>query len=160
MLYSSLVTLAMAGVAAAAPFSLSNGFPNPSASALKQIELEAGGTLPNTALPTSLPADAIQTLQVIATNELFEVAYFSSLLHNVSTGVSGYTDFGSYSKEYVVESLTAIRAVSGTRNVVFFQLLLIPLPDYSKRSCTHLVQMQSSPLPVARQLVLATTCSQ
>ena len=110
MLYTSL--FAMAGVVAAAPFSLPNGFPSPSASAIKAIESQAGGTLPNTALPTDLPADAIQSLQIIATNEIFEVAYFSSLLDNVTNGVDGYTDFGGLSKSYVVESLTAIRAVS------------------------------------------------
>jgi hypothetical protein len=102
--------LALAGIAAAAPFSLPNGFPNPSPSALKAIEMQAGGTLPNTALPTSLPADAILSLQVIAVNEIFETAYFSSLLNNVTNGVSGYTDFGPYSKSYVVDTLTAIRA--------------------------------------------------
>lgn len=104
--------LLLAGAAAAAPFSLPNGFPNPSPSALKQIQLEAGGTLPNTALPTDLKADAIQALQIIAVNEIFETAYFSSLLDNVTNGVSGYTDFGGMEKDYVVKSLTAIRAVS------------------------------------------------
>ncbi|UZJ54075.1 hypothetical protein CBS101457_003395 [Exobasidium rhododendri] len=102
--------LLLAGAVAAAPFSLPNGFPNPSASALKQISLEAGGTLPNTALPTTLKADAIQSLQVIATNEIFETAFFSSLLDNVTNSVQGYTDFGSFDKSYVVQSLTAIRA--------------------------------------------------
>lgn len=106
----ALSLLALGGAALAAPFSLSNGFPNPSAAALKSIEKQAGGTIPNTALPTDLPADAIQSLQVIATNEIFETAYFSSLLHNVSHGVEGYTDFGGLSKDYVVSSLRAIRA--------------------------------------------------
>lgn len=107
-----LSTLLFASLASAAPFSLSNGFPNPSASALKQIELQAGGTLPNTALPTSLKADAIESLQVIAVNEIFETAYFSSLLTNVTDGKTGYTDLGGLDKDYVVKSLTAIRAVS------------------------------------------------
>lgn len=100
----------LAGAAAAAPFSLPDGFPNPSPSQLMKIQSEAGGTLPNTALPTKLPADAIQSLQVIAVNEIFETAYFSSLLDNVTNGVSGYTDFGGLDKAYVVKSLKAIRA--------------------------------------------------
>lgn len=108
----NIATFALIGAVTAAPFSLPNGFPNPSAKSLMQIQKEAGGTLPNTPLPTNLAADAIQSLQIIAVNEIFETAYFSSLLDNVTNGVSGYTDLGPYSKEYVVQSLTAIRAVS------------------------------------------------
>lgn len=115
MVLSSLLLLA--GVAAAAPFSLPNGFPNPSPQALMTIQKEAGGTLPNTALPTDLPADAIESLQVIAVNEIFETAYFSSLLDNVTNGVSGYTDFGGLDKSFVIESLQTIRAVSEARLV-------------------------------------------
>lgn len=100
----------LAGAAIAAPFSLPDGFPNPNPSQLKQIEFQAGGTLPNTALPTNLPADAILSLKVIAVNEIFETAYFSSLLDNVTNGVHGYTDFGGMTKSYVIESLKTIRA--------------------------------------------------
>ncbi|PWN36337.1 putative sexual development protein [Meira miltonrushii] len=102
--------LAFVGLAAAAPFKLNNGFPNPSPSAIAQIEKEAGGTLPNTPLPTSLKANAVQSLQVIAVNEIFEAAYFSSLLHNVTHNVDGYTDFDGLSRDYVIKSLTQIRA--------------------------------------------------
>ncbi len=72
----------------------------------------AGGALPNTPLPTSLPADAVQTLQVIAYNEIFEVAFFSSLLANVTNGVTGYTNLNGLSKEYVTSILRAVVAVS------------------------------------------------
>lgn len=102
--------LLFAGAAIAAPFSLPNGFPNPSPAALSTIQQQAGGTLPNTGLPTNLSADAILNLQVIAVNEIFEVAYFSSLLDNITKGVDGYTDFGAFDKSYVVESIQAIRA--------------------------------------------------
>ncbi|PWN44646.1 putative sexual development protein [Ceraceosorus guamensis] len=106
-----LAALAAAGSAAAAPsFTLSNGFPNPDPQALASIQKQAGGSLPNTPLPTELKADSIQTLQVIATNEIFEVAYFSSLLKNVTNNVEGYTDFAGQSREYVIASLKAIRA--------------------------------------------------
>lgn len=109
---ASFAAFVGAGLVAAAPFSLPDGFPNPSQSSLLKIQKQAGGTLPNTALPTSLQSDAVQTLQIIAANEIFEVAYFSSLLDNVTNGVDGYTDFGGMTKDYVVESLQAIRAVS------------------------------------------------
>jgi hypothetical protein len=110
----------------AAPFALPNGFPQLSDSALQQVyevsdrslrayQLSdvqaAGGTLPNTPLPTSLPADAVTTLQVIAYNEIFEVAFFSSLLANVTDGVDGYTDL-PMDKDYIISILTAVVAVS------------------------------------------------
>jgi hypothetical protein len=71
----------------------------------------AGGTLPNTPLPTALPTDAVQTLQVIAYNEIFEVAFFSSLLANITNGVEGFTDL-PLDKDYITSILTAVVAVS------------------------------------------------
>ncbi|PVH75361.1 putative sexual development protein [Cadophora sp. DSE1049] len=81
-----------ASIAAAAPFSfpLANGFPNLNATAMQQVFKLAGGILPNGALPSSLKAGGVQALQLIAANELFEVAYFTELIHNITTGVSGY----------------------------------------------------------------------
>jgi len=104
------IALAFAGLAAAAPFSLPNGFPNLSGDALNQVSEAAGGTLPNTPLPTSLPADAVTTLQVIAYNEIFEVAFFSSLLANVTNGVDGFTDLKGMDKDYVTKILSAVVA--------------------------------------------------
>lgn len=103
--------LTILGFTKAAPFSLPNGFPKPSPQSLLSIQKEAGGTLPNTPLPTQLKADAMQDLQVIAVNEIFETAYFTSLLDNITNNVDGYTDFDGLSKEYVVQSLQTIRAV-------------------------------------------------
>lgn len=102
----------LAGTVCAAPFSLPDGFPNPKPQALMGIQKQAGGTLPNTALPTDLKDDAIQALQVIATNEIFETAYFSTLLDKVTNNDQGYTNFGGLSREYVIDSLKTIRAVS------------------------------------------------
>jgi hypothetical protein len=73
-----------------------------------QVYKLAGGTLPNGALPSSLKAGGIQALQLIAANELFEVAYFTDLLQNVTDNVPGY-QVEDY--DYVVATLTAIRAV-------------------------------------------------
>lgn len=85
----------------------------------------AGGTLPNTPLPTALPADAVQTLQVIAYNEIFEVAYFSSLLANVTNGVDGYTDL-PLDKDFIISILTAVVAVSLYRLYKLLRFSLIP----------------------------------
>lgn len=111
------ITLALASTAAslvvAAPFSfpLSNGFPNLNATSMAEVYKLAGGTLPNGALPTNLKPDAVKTLQLIAANELFEVAYFTELLYNVTSGVPGY-QVENY--DYVVSTLTAVINVSFT----------------------------------------------
>ncbi|PWN26010.1 putative sexual development protein [Jaminaea rosea] len=110
MHFAALFSIAAAGLAAAAPFSLPNGFPNIKPGNLAHTQKTAGGTLPNTALPTDLKKDAIATLQLIAVNEIFEVSYFSTLYDNVVAGKEGYTDFGGLDKDYVVKSLAAIRA--------------------------------------------------
>ena len=111
------------------PFPLANGFPSPNASAVAAIEKAAGGTLPNSPLPTSLTAGATATLQLyvvhqarscgkadmlyrIALNEIFEVAYFTQLLSNITNSVSGYdlSDGSKYNKTYIVNTITAIQA--------------------------------------------------
>ncbi|KAK0120252.1 hypothetical protein ONS95_011658 [Cadophora gregata] len=81
-----------ASLAAAAPFSfpLPNGFPNLNSTALQEVFKVAGGTTPNSGAPTSLTAGAVQALQLIAANEIFEVAYFTELVHNITSGVPGY----------------------------------------------------------------------
>ena len=63
---------------AASPYKIptSDGFPNPNLTQLAVIEDLAAGTIPNGPLPTSLNDASITTLQLIALNELFEVAYF------------------------------------------------------------------------------------
>jgi len=90
-------------------FPLSNGFPNISipSPALLAIEKAAHGTLPNTPLAKSLSATSVTDLQVIATNEMFEVAYFTSLIANITNGVSGYEVAGR-EKTIILEALTAI----------------------------------------------------
>ena len=103
--------LASAGLSAAVPFSypLQNGFPNLNATALQQVYKQAGGTLPNGALPNTLTPSGVQALQLIAANELFEVAYFSQLLQNITSKVHGYHE-GHH--EYIIDSLTSVVAVS------------------------------------------------
>jgi len=90
-----VLTLVMASVALAAPFNpfpLANGFPNLNTTAQQKVFRIAGGSLPDGPLPTSLTPAGSQTLQLIALNELFEVAYFTQLLSNITNGVDGYED--------------------------------------------------------------------
>lgn len=100
-----------ASLVAAAPFSypLANGFPNLNSTATQQVFKLAGGTLPNGALPTSLKAAGVQNLQLIAANELFETAYFTELLANITGKVAG-SQVENY--DYVVDTLTAVINVS------------------------------------------------
>lgn len=116
MRVSTLIFSGLAGFAAAAPyypFPLSDGFPKPNAAQLKQIQVLAGGSLPGGSLATQLTADATVTVQLLALNEIFEVAFFTDLLYNITNNVPGYTSFpSSTSRDYVINAITAIQNVS------------------------------------------------
>ena len=103
------LTSAVANLAAAAPFSfpLPNGFPNLNSTAMQAVQKLAGGTLPNGPAPTTLKPGGVQTLQLIAANEIFEVAYFSELVYNITTKVPGYE-----CEKDVLDSLIAVMNVS------------------------------------------------
>ena len=122
--YSAIV-LALSAAAtrvAATPFKfpLPDGFPNPSPAQLAIIQKEAGGTLPNGPLPTILKSAGVTTLQLLALNEIFEVAYFTELLANVTNDVPGYDakSIAPLDKTYVVNALTAVVNVSLTHRAV------------------------------------------
>ena len=73
-------------VVSAAPFTfpLANSLPNitnPSKQ-LTIIEDKAHGSLPNEAPPSSIQANTLTSLQLVAFNELFEVAFFTELISN------------------------------------------------------------------------------
>lgn len=110
-------------------FPLPNGFPNikvPSA-ALTQIvrlspfihpscsltipqEQQAHGTLPNGPLSTTLLGGDATIFELIAFNELFEVAFFTSLINNITNNVAGF-ETGNYGvKNFVLQSLLAVQA--------------------------------------------------
>ena len=121
----SAILLAFAAAAtrvAATPFKfpLPDGFPNPSPAQLAIIQKEAGGTLPNGPLPTILKSAGVTTLQLLALNEIFEVAYFTELLANVTNDVPGYDakSIAPLDKNYVVDALTAVVNVRSTDRAV------------------------------------------
>lgn len=89
-------------------FPLEDGFPKPSADQLNQIQKNAFGTLSNAPPPPSLSPDGITNLQLVAFNELHEVAFFNQLIHNITTGVPGYD---VKDKDFVLKTLKAILAV-------------------------------------------------
>ncbi|KAJ4320415.1 hypothetical protein N0V94_003386 [Neodidymelliopsis sp. IMI 364377] len=87
-------------------FPLANGFPNPNREDEIQIQDSAHGTLPNGPPPPALSAEGVTNLKLIALNELFEVAFFTELIYNVTNKVSGY-DLGM-GHDYMLDSLNAI----------------------------------------------------
>jgi hypothetical protein len=119
---SSIVCSAalVASIASAAPvnkrefspdnvyFPLENGFPNPSQDKLLQIQIDAHGTIPNGPPPPKLSEEGITNLQLIGFNEIFEVAYFTELVYNLTQKVPGY-DLG-YGHQYVLDALHSIVA--------------------------------------------------
>ncbi|KAH0371422.1 hypothetical protein KCU65_g1972, partial [Aureobasidium melanogenum] len=90
---------------------LSNGFPNLSPSALADVNIAAHGTLSNaSAGNVSFPADSLTNFQLIAFNELFEVAFFTSLLTNITTGVPGFEIPAHLNSTYIIDTLIAVQA--------------------------------------------------
>jgi len=121
---ASLIGLAcLSSIVSAAPFSFpDNGqkpgvFPNitnPSQQ-LTNIEKAAHGSLP-IAAPSNVTApppkaDSITSLQLIAFNEIFEVAFFVDLILNITNRVDGYNNFKSEkAREEVLSILTVVQA--------------------------------------------------
>lgn len=69
----------------------------------------AHGTEPNGGAPT-LAADDIISIQLIAFNEIFEVAFFTDLLFNVTNNVDGFQIQDPYQRNKVIAALVAIQA--------------------------------------------------
>ncbi|KAI9158470.1 late sexual development protein [Paramyrothecium foliicola] len=82
-----------------------NGFPAPDEQQALSIANQAGGRTPNSPLPNTLPADSATAFQLITANELFETAFFSNLLNNITTGVQGYEG-----DDQIVEILNTVLA--------------------------------------------------
>lgn len=89
-LLTSLSGLAAGAVLPRATVPSDNGFPMPNDQQKIAIAQQAGGLLPNSPPATSLGAGTTTAFQLIAFNELFETAYFSSLAQNISDKVPGY----------------------------------------------------------------------
>ena len=74
------------------------------------IEQQAHGTLPNGPPPPSITADTLTSLELIAFNELFEVAYFTELLFNVTNSAPGFQIIDTNERNSVIAALTAVQA--------------------------------------------------
>lgn len=115
-------------------FPLPDGFPNPDPYNLDIISKKAGGYLPNVELPKIIKEAAVPTLQILALNEFFEVAFFTELLANVTNNVPGYDaeSIAPLDRQYAIDTITTIANVSSTA-------LECPLSgtktSFSKKSC-------------------------
>ncbi len=94
-------------------FPTSDGFPtiqNPSG-ALTAIEVAAHGLLPNGPPPPVAPKeDDLLSLRLIAFNEIFEVAYFTELLFNITNNVAGYEYQDQAQRQQIIDAITAVVA--------------------------------------------------
>ncbi|KAJ0107155.1 hypothetical protein J7T55_014685 [Diaporthe amygdali] len=109
--------VALAGIAIAAPaiprsynIPASDGFPSPNPDQLATIQQKAGGQLPNGPPPPKLESSSLTAFQLILFNENFEVAYFSSLLENVTNNASGYQVDDHQKRAELLSALEAVKA--------------------------------------------------
>lgn len=112
----SLVVLAGATIAAPTiprSYSIpaSDGFPNPSADQLATIQQKAGGQLSNAPPPAKLANSSLTAFQLIAFNENFEVAYFSSLIDNITNNSPGFQLDDHKERDQLLSILEAVKAV-------------------------------------------------
>ncbi|PKY08411.1 putative sexual development protein [Aspergillus campestris IBT 28561] len=89
---------------------LQDGMPDPSPSQLLEIEQRAHGTLSNMLPPANISKAGITNLQLIAFNELFEVAFFKQLLANITNEVEGFFLSEDDDRDFIVDSLSTILA--------------------------------------------------
>ena len=73
-----------------------------------------------------MPAETLNSLRIIH-NEIFEVAFFTSLLYNITEGVSGYKEdsYAPLTKE------EAIKIIETIKNVGFSQAYYIQSSHHS-----------------------------
>lgn len=114
----SLVGLSCLSVVSALPFTysnnpLGNGFPTIAKGSAQQlaIEQQAHGSLSNAPPPPASPQpDSLTSLRLIAFNELFEVAFFTELLSNITNNVDGYKIHHQGARDFIIRALTAVQA--------------------------------------------------
>jgi len=97
------------------PQTFPDGFPSPINMQLNNINRKAGGKLSDAPPPAKLANGTLDIFQAIAFGETFEVAFFSSLLNNV-THMKDTESVGVWRKEQLINILTTVIAVSGRRD--------------------------------------------
>ncbi|TVY55519.1 hypothetical protein LCER1_G004277 [Lachnellula cervina] len=150
---ASLIGLScLSTLTSAVPFSFANdptgeGYPTPNAQQVVQIETQAHGSLPNGPSPSSVSSDTVTSLQLIAFNEIFETAFFSSLIQNVTNNVPGY-GFNATYQDPIVETLTVIRAQEEL-HTLFANASLIALGATPVQTCAFMFPVTTFPDAIA-----------
>ncbi|KAM3498522.1 hypothetical protein MY10362_008161 [Beauveria mimosiformis] len=126
--------LGLLGCVSAAVIPNNDGFPEPSAQQQIAIAKAAGGLLPNVKLPTKLGPGSTTTFQLIAFNELFEVAFFNSLLKNITNHVEGYRV--NTHVDRITEILTTVRAQE-EQHVLAADAALKAAGEFSPQACQY-----------------------
>ncbi|CAN8106184.1 unnamed protein product [Discula destructiva] len=106
MKFVQIFAAAFVGLTTAFPPNLGNvedpaddGFPKPNAAQQAAINAIAGGQLPNARPPPKLAKSSLTAFQLIAFNENFEVAFFSSLISNLTEQIQGFKTDAKSQKE-------------------------------------------------------------
>ncbi|KAM3447886.1 hypothetical protein MY3296_008302 [Beauveria thailandica] len=126
--------IGLLGCVSAAVIPNNDGFPKPNAQQQIAIAKAAGGLLPNVKLPTKLGPGSTTTFQLIAFNELFEVAFFNSLLSNITNRVEGYRINTHVDK--ITEILTTVRAQE-EQHVLAADAALKAAGKFSPQACQY-----------------------
>lgn len=91
-------------------FPLPNGFPKADDALKLDLGKQAGGLLSNADPPTDVNPDILTSFRLVAFNELSEVAFFDSLLKNVTGKVKGYEIEDEKEYKLAVSSISNILA--------------------------------------------------
>lgn len=79
---------------------------------IKHIEYIAHGPVPAPPTAANISGEGIKSLQLMAFNELFEVALFSSLISNISSDQPGFIIDDEKTRNILLSTLRRILAVS------------------------------------------------
>jgi hypothetical protein len=128
---AALVGLTMAAPAPLAPRAFTiptdDGYPNPNDAQLAAISRQADGTLSNGPAP-KVANGSLPIFQLIAFNENFEVAYFASMLQNLTSGLYDHelAKVPKDVKDDLVEIIKTILAVCKPPFSLIFLCSLLP----------------------------------
>ncbi|CAJ2512500.1 Uu.00g055150.m01.CDS01 [Anthostomella pinea] len=136
---------AILGLAAGYAIPNTDGFPSPNAEQPLTIETQADGLLSNLPPPPTLSAAGITNFQLIAYNEHYEVAFFTSLIDNITNHVDNY-EYVSVNRDEaeIVEILKTVKAqeelhaLTATNTLKHFNASLVPEPCTYKFPTTSL----------------------
>ncbi|TQV91024.1 COPII coat assembly protein sec16 [Cordyceps javanica] len=130
-----LTLLGLVSLATGAAVPSNDGFPMPSQDQQVMLAKQAGGKLPNVALPKELGPGSTTAFQLIAFNELFETAYFDSLLRNITNGVQGYE---AENKQELIHIFTTVRAQEETHVLAAQAALMAANASFVPSACQYM----------------------